>query len=204
MANSMKMGFKLTNFKEFASVLHDLPASVESRVMGDAVGVAMKPMEKAVKQRARKRTGALRKSITTAVRRYPANGKIVGLMGPDKKARYFGGRRLTRGGKVLDTDRPAKYAHLVEFGHAIIATREGRPAFRKAKGQVNELTPAKIRKGKRQAPAVLWVPAKPFMRPGVAASEGQVVAALSDATAVGMEREHKRQLNKLKRIRKSA
>lgn len=191
--NSMKIGFKVSNFKEFADMLADLPASVASRVMGDAMGQALRPMVSAVKARVPTRTGALKKSITSKVIRYPDKGKVVGIVGPDKAARYLGGRKIVRGGKVLQTDRPANYAHLVEFGHYSAA------ATGKKVKSTKGLT---IRKHTLYPQS--FIRAQPFMRPGVAASEGAVADALADGVAVGLEREHKRQLSKLKRLRKSS
>lgn len=114
--NSMSFGFTLTNFKEFAGMLRELPASVESRVMGDAIGIAAKPIMQMAKAKAPKRTGALSRSIITVVRRYPKAGKVMALVGPDKEY-YSGGKRLKKGASRQGADRPAKYAHLVEFGH---------------------------------------------------------------------------------------
>lgn len=193
MANSMKIGFTLSNFGEFAKLLEDLPASVESRVMGTAVDQAMKPIVNLAKAKAKVRSGALRKSITSVVRRYPDKGKIVGIIGPEKGARYLGGRKIVRGGSLLKTDRPDKYAHLVEFGHHTAAATGAN--VRNTKGRT-------IREGTLTPKA--WVVAQPFLRPAVAQGEVAAVGALADGVTKGLERETKYQLSKLKRIKKAA
>ena len=193
MANSMKIGFTLTNFGEFAKLLEDLPASVESRVMGTAVEKAVKPIETLAKSKVPVRTGALRKSITTVVRRYPDKGKIVGIVGPEKGARYLGGRKIVRGGSLLNTDRPDKYAHLVEFGHH---TAAGTGA------KVSNTKGTSIRKGTLTPKA--FVVAQPFLRPAAAQGEPLAAAALADAVTTGLERETKYQLRKLRRVQKAS
>lgn len=188
--NSMNFGFKLSNFGEFAALLHNLPESVESRVMADAVQQATKPLVASIKSKVKVRTGALRNSIAAVVRRYPNNGKIVGIVGPDKAARFLGGRKVIRGGSLLKTDKPSKYAHLVEFGHYSAAEKGKKLSTTKGKT---------IRKGTLVART--WVPAQPFMRPGIAQGEPLAEAALSAGVAKGMERESKRALAKMKRIK---
>lgn len=166
----MRIGFTLTNFREMRKALGDLPPSVEARVMSDAVKVAAKPIVAAVKARAPRKTGALRKSITAVVKRYPKAGKVMAIIGPDR-GYYGGGKRLKKGDSRQGKDRPANYAHLVEFGHK---TRGGGS-----------------------------VPARSFLRSGVALGTPEAERTLSRGVQVGMERETKRVASKLKRIRKA-
>lgn len=167
--NSMRIGFELTNFAEMRKMLEGLPASAESRVMGDAVKVAAKPIVAAVKARTPRRSGALRRSISAIVKRYPKAGKVMAIIGPDK-GYYGGGKRLKKGESRQGKDRPANYAHLVEFGHK---TRGGGS-----------------------------VPARSFLRAGVATATQAAERQLSHGIEVGMQREIKRGVSKLKRIRK--
>jgi HK97 gp10 family phage protein len=189
--NSMTIGFELSNFQELRAMLRDLPPSVESRVMGDAVAVAAKPIIAAAKARAPSDTGALRRSITAVVKRYPKAGKIMAIIGPDK-AFYGGGKRVKQGQSKKGKDRPSKYAHLVEFGHYSGTATGRKGGF--AKG-------TSIRKGTAQATA--FIRPRPFLRPAVAMATPAAVAALQGGVEKGMEREIKRTLSKLKRIRKT-
>lgn len=68
-------------------------------------------------------TGALRRSLTRRVKSYKDGDLIFAAIGPDT-GYYSGGKRKRYGKGEGPTDakreklrRPAKYAHLVEFGH---------------------------------------------------------------------------------------
>jgi hypothetical protein len=190
--NSATIGFKLPLMQEYGSLLAQLPAETGARVAGTATEQAMKPMVSAVRAKAQssRRTGALQKSITSVVRIYSKQGKVVGIMGPDKNARFLGGRKISRGGKKLAPDRPSKYAHLVEFGHYSAAATGAKLASTKGRT---------IRKGTLTAKS--WVMAQPFMRPGVASSEAAVAGKLADGIAAGLAKENQRIVNKMNRSR---
>lgn len=190
--NTLSIGVELTNFDELRQMLKALPASVESRVMGDAVKVALRPIQRTAKALAPVQTGALRRSISSLVRRYPKAGKIVGLVGPDNG--YFsGGKRLKRGASRAGSSRPSRYAHLVEFGH-FSGTRSGAfGGFKKG---------ASIRKG-TAAPAS-FIMARPFIRPAVQMGGPAAMAELRRGVEIGLTRETKRLAAKLKRIARRA
>lgn len=190
--NSMQIGFVLTNFDEMRAMCEGLPASVESRIMGDAVKVAAKHIVTAVKAKTPSDTGALRRSITAIVKRYPKAGKVMAIIGPDKS--YYGsGKRIGKGKSNRGANRPANYAHLVEFGHySAAATGEN---VRKTKGTSR-------RKGTFTERSFI-IP-KPFMRPGVMAGTPAATRELANGVEVGMAREVKRLASKMKRIRKVA
>lgn len=190
MGNKSTIGFEMTNFAENAALLRELPASVESRVMGDAVGQALKPMQADARARAPKDTGALKRSIAVKVKRYPNAGIVVGLVGPSKD--YFkNGRRLKVGQNRRGADKPANYAHLIEYGHFRVA---GRGATGKSlKGKT-------IRKSTANAKG--WVPARPFMRPAAVAQRDNVLNGLEAGVVKGLERETKRLASKMKRVTK--
>lgn len=186
----MRIGFALSNFKEMRDMLAGLPASVESRVMGDAVGIAARPIVSAAKAKAPVRSGALRRSIVAVVKRYPKAGKIMALIGPDKS--YYGnGRRLKAGADRRGSNRPANYAHLVEFGHHSAAGSGAKLAATKGKS---------IRKGTLAAAS--FVRAQPFLRPAVLTAGPQAERDLAGGVEKGMEREVKRLASKLKRLAK--
>ncbi len=184
----------LSQVDAFAQALADLPATVAMRVASTALEKAAQPMVQAIKARTPVRTGALRKSIAATVRTYPSQ-KAVLVVGPSKD-RFYGGKRIVRGGKSLrGSDRPANYAHLVEFGHRLAAGADGRIGFSRAKG-------TNLRQGKGAAAA--FVLARPFMRPGVAAATPSLLNNLSAGIATGLHREHLNQMRKLRRIKRAA
>lgn len=193
----MRIGFVLTNWDEMRAVLAGLPASMESRVMGDAMAVAAKPIVQAAKSNAPVETGALRRSISAVVKRYPRAGKVMALIGPAHG--YFrGGKRLKPGSNYRGADSPTKYAHLVEFGHMSAAASGTSVAT--AKGSA-------IRKNSRRKTtefsARSFILPKPFLRPAVLTAKGDAHAQLAKGVQVGMEREVKRLAGKLKRLPKT-
>lgn len=190
MANKSSIGFELTNFADTAALLRDLPASVESRVMGDAVGQALKPMQADARARAPKDTGALKRSISVKVKRYANKGIIIGLVGPSKD--YFkNGKKLKVGQSRRGADKPSNYAHLVEYGHFRVAGNGVAPKSLKGKT---------IRKNTAKAKG--WVPARPFMRPAAASQRDNVLNGLEAGVVKGLERETKRLASKMKRVTK--
>ncbi len=186
--NSMRIGFELSNFQEMRSTLSELPASVQARVLKVAVEKAAKPIVRIAKAKAPRDTGALARSITAVVRTYPRRGKVMAIIGPDTD-RYTGSGKRAKSGEAT-ARRPGKYAHLVEFGHH---TAAGGGLLSANKGKT-------IREGTLNATA--YVRAQPFLRPAVTAGTPQAVGELARGVEVGMEREIKRQVSKLKRIRR--
>ena len=119
------------NPRAFAKIQSNASAvfdQIERRGMKDALMAAAKPIVKETKARTPKRTGALRRSISKKGRTIPAQQTAEVKIGP---------RSGYRDGKIY----PARYAHLVEFGHRQV---------------VNTAT------GKKN---IGFVPPKPFMRP---------------------------------------
>ena len=195
MANIMRFGIELTNFKEFADLMRDLPAAMQQRVTAVAVGDALKPLQRLAKAMAPQRTGALKKSIVAVVRKYPQTGTTYGAVGPSTD--YFaGGKKLKKGASRRGADKPANYAHLVEYGHW---TRDSSPFLnRSAKGRfVRDRSLMYALQGPRNAK---WVAPRPFLRPAVAIATPIVKAHLADGIKKGMEREIKRLSGKLKRL----
>lgn len=195
MANSMRIGFTLSNWEEMRALLLNLPPSMESRILGDALSAASKPIVNAAKARAPVDTGALRRSITAVVKRYPKAGKVIAMIGPSRG--YFSnGKRLKKGADRRGADKPANYAHLVEFGHMSaaatgvdVATSKGSAIRRSKRSKKTEFT------------ARSFILPKPFLRPAVFTAKGDAHAQLADGVKVGMAREIKRLASKMKRIK---
>lgn len=196
MANSMRIGFTLSNWEEMRALLLNLPPSVESRILGDALSVAAKPIVNAAKARAPVDTGALRRSITAVVKRYPKAGKVMAIIGPSRG--YFrNGKRLKPGGDFRGGAAPANYAHLVEFGHFSAAATGTSVAT--AKGSAIRRKNPKSKKTEFQARS--FILPRAFLRPAVLTAKPAVEGQLAKGVEVGMAREIKRLASKMKRIK---
>lgn len=198
----IEFGFDFMQMEAFATALQGLSPTAMTRVLRDAAFEAGGPVVKAIKQRTPKRTGALRKSISRVARGYSGSVTAVLIVGPNKN-RFFGGRLVKRG-SLRGADAPYKYAHLVEFGHYLASARGDatRIGFKDAKNTV--LDPSRLKPGKTLGVANRFVRAQPFMRPGVAASRGAMINAMRRGLAKGLDRENRRLISKIKRLRKAA
>ncbi len=176
MGNTMRIGFALSNFKELQAMLTNLPAKTEQNVIGVALEAAAKPIVAAAKRIAPKETGALRKSITHALRKYPK--KTMVIIGPDRNY-YEGGKKVKPGQWRKGQDRPANYAHLVEFGHVKVARKKGTS---RRKGTAQEIG---------------FVAARPFLRPAVWQNEKAAAQAFEIGVTKGLEREIKKMNRKI-------
>jgi HK97 gp10 family phage protein len=146
MANSMKFGFALGGFKEIDSLLRQLPAPLREKVIPALMGDVGKEIVAAARAFAPRRTGALKRSITWVVRKGRGKDKSAYVVvGPDKRF-YKSGKRLNR--REDGADRPAKYAHLVEYGTATTAGKPFlRPAFMSKRREMAQIAAAGIAAG---------------------------------------------------------
>jgi hypothetical protein len=194
----MRLGAKLTNFREMSEMLAVLPAEVGNKVMGTAIDAAARPIERRAVENAPANRGALKKSISRVVRKYPGSAvPAIAIVGPNKD---FTQSKLQGGGDLKGVDRPANYAHLVEFGyHTRAAERVGETAQ-----EFRAFTAAERRDANRAGRAlpsagrktVIFVPPNPFLRRAVRDSEGESAAAFEQGCVKGLERETKR-LNRM-------
>lgn len=143
------------------AVLQGLPREMRARILGHATKAAIQPIKVAAKRYAKRsvRTGALRDSITDKVVVYEQRGIAVGLVGP-ARGYYKKGRRLGKGANLRGSESPSHYAHLVEYGHHVVAPKQG-TSIRKG-------TAVGVKPGKKH-----WVPAKPFLRPAGLTTRGE-------------------------------
>lgn len=190
MANNMRIGVKLENFHELRALLGELPGAVGANVMGTAIGDAARPIERLAGLKAPKRFGALARSITHVVKKYPGSRiPAIAIVGPDKD---FMVPRAGRNRNLRGVDRPSKYAHLVEFGHLTVpGTNIDTPEFFRSGEKRRAVT---VRGGKART-VVTFVPAQPFLRPAATAGAGAAAGAFERGVIKGLERETKR-LNK--------
>jgi HK97 gp10 family phage protein len=152
----LKVHFDTPGLKALMEVVHQLPIEVRTNVLADGVRMGAKPVVTAAKSFAAVRSGALRKSITSVVRKDRKRGTAVAVVGPSTQ--YFhGGKKVKKGQSYKGADRPANYAHLVEFGYA---KRNGaehparpfmRPAVRVAQAKVGVSMAVGIQRGLTKA-----------------------------------------------------
>jgi hypothetical protein len=200
-ANSrMRIGAKLTNFKEMATLLEALPPAIATNVMGVAIDQAASPIERNAKDNAPENRGALKKSITRVVRKYPGSKvPAIAIIGPDKN---FTQSRLQGGRDLKGYDRPSKTAHLVEFGHY---TRAEHTHSREAASKVRRFTARERQKANAAGVAlpaagrstVIFVPPNPFLRNAVRDGEAESARGFEDGCVKGLERETKKLSRKI-------
>jgi hypothetical protein len=134
--------------------LRDMPKEVKAVAVPEGVRGAIAPILVAAKRflRRSRDTGATIESMTTKVVNYPNRGKCVGLVGPDRS--YYRGRKKVGAlGALFGASRPANTAHLLEYGHHVVAPVKG--------------TSRRKKTAKTAANGRTWVKPKPFIRPAV-------------------------------------
>lgn len=179
--------------------LRTISDEMRSTVLESALRATCQPVLVAAKRFAKRseRTGALRESLTIKTVAYPAAGKAIGLVGPDRG--YYSGRlKITRlNASLRNAEKPASYAHLVEFGHHVVTggslrrqynhvlvetggvTKTGKAIMRWKRGTVRSQGKGAIKS---------WVPAKPFIRPALLTTTAQQSAAFTKAIEDGLNR----------------
>lgn len=172
MANSAYFKKALTGGESIWAVLRGLPEALQTTILADGVEAAAKPVERAARRLVTVRTGALRQSINHKVVRGKGKAFAMALIGPDRGS-YRAGKRVQKGSDSRGADKPANYAHLVEFGHITVKGGKGE------KGKTLR---------KKTATATGFVPAKPFMRPAIVQAEAECSVALLDGIARGIDK----------------
>lgn len=160
----------ITGLGNLTLLLRSIPAEVRQTILAEGVAEAAEPIVVAAKiYAARSRdTGALQASLTHVVRNYPANATALAVIGPDKQ--YYRHGKKVGGKNRAGANRPANYAHLVEFGHIAVKPKAGSS------------------RRKKTAEATGIVPAKPFLRPALANSEELAIERLAIGINNGVTR----------------
>lgn len=156
------------------AVLLGLPKEVRTVALKVATEEAAKPLKEWQKRFARRseRTGALRASINYKVKKYESTGVAVAVVGPDRNY-YAGGKAVKKSALIpSNADKPAHYAHLIEFGHHAVVPRKGTSLRKKT---------AKLSKAS-------WVPAVPFVRPATAMAHIDMATAFDRGMTRGIEK----------------
>ena len=183
---------KITGTAELCALLQGLREDMRADMLGRAVDAGAEPILQGAKRMVPVGTGALRNSLTKAVRKDQEKGTAYAIIGPDR-AYYQDGQRINgrlgnKFARFIGSSKPANYAHLVEFGHRIAAKGAESQILRKARRSPGTQDILGQTSG--------VVPAKPFMRPAVMAG----AAEAADIMAGVIDAELGRAINKRKRI----
>lgn len=144
-----------------------LPDALQSGLLSDGVQAAAKPVERHAKLLAPRLTGALAKSIGTAVRRPRKSPRAYAVVGP-LSSYYTAGKKGK--GWSKGAVNPAKYAHLVEYGHIKVSPKKG----------------TSIRK--KTATIAGFVSPRPFLRPATIIAAAESEARFAAAVTLGLEK----------------
>lgn len=107
MAKPSMVGTDIMGLRELRRSLKQLGSNkVVVGISRKAVRAACAPFRKAMKAKAPRRDGALKRSIYTKLKTYPSGG-VIGITGP---------RYEWVAGMTSEAVNPGKYAHLVEYG----------------------------------------------------------------------------------------
>lgn len=188
MKNSGVIKFELRGMDEIRNVLKTLPTVLQDKVLRQAVGRAAGPLVQAAKMFARRslRTGALVESIGAIVKKGKKGAGVYAVIGA-RRGYYRGGSPVPKGGNFRGADNPANYAHLIEYGHHVVAPKKN-TSRRKKTAQ-----PAKTGK--------TWVTGKAFMRPALLAAGDAIETELAEGVREGIERQLKRLVKSPKAFR---
>ncbi len=206
-AMSVKMEFGPDSIQTLIDAVKGISGSTSMRIMAEAMKDACKPIVDDAKARIPIRTGALRKSMGVVVRTYPEAKKIVAIIGPQNlnliAARTPKGkmsaRKFGNGDDPKKRINPAKYAHLVEFGHRSVHGGGALPNYgEKVKGVWNSVNKGRtIRHG--TVSATSFVAPHPFLRPAFDAGKDKVLETMEFAFHKAVMRAVKRMTAKTNR-----
>lgn len=195
MANSASR--QVVKMEGIIEALQGIPRDLKTQILATAVGEAARPIVQSAKRHAEssKLTGALQASLASKVRKYKGDEVAVAVIGPDRSY-YRGSGRLKKKDDRRGAEQPARYAHLVEFGHVIAKGGKLRNeyetevvSYRLANGKLTRRKRVTDRV-KKYATGVAsgQVAAKPFLRPALAENQGLIESNLLNGIRKGIER----------------
>jgi len=185
----------------------------QARMLEAGIKAAADPLLVAAKRFAKRSedTGALRDSLTIKTDSYPTPGHpvAVALVGPDRgyrvKGRKINGVAALLAAKKGLLRKPANYAHLIEFGHAIAvggSLRDTHELKLVGTGRYSLKTGKELKRWKKGAVKTRatgrsagFVPPRPFIRPATMLTKGKQNTEFAKA----LEKEMARELSRLTR-----
>jgi hypothetical protein len=196
--NKSVFALELTGITDLRGFIKDLNPGSQDRIIMGGMKTAGDTIAKIAKTKiVNNETGALRKSLGTAVKRGTKTGLLMAFVGA--RSRYYvGGKRLKAGQsyKRSQLRNPAKYSHLVEYGHRSVHGGGALPNYGgKVSGVFNSVNKGKtIRAGTVKATS--FVPPRPFLYPaflqGQNAARSQIMRGFERALKVEFNRAKRR------------
>jgi HK97 gp10 family phage protein len=177
-----------TGVDALSGFFQQLPVDLRERILKDAVASAAKLIKQAAKRHARRsvRTGALHASIDVKVVGYKGHQQAAATAIIGVRRDYYrrGGKVVAKGEDRRGAEQPARYAHLVEFGHMVRA--RGKSGHKPGKGKAAEPKQGALR----------WVAPRPFIRPAIMETRGQVQRILLEKINDGIGRARDRMIKR--------
>lgn len=181
----------VTGLDAVSDALQALPVELRSKILREAVAKAGNRVRDVARYFARRarRTGALQASIESKlfVVKGAQNATATAIVGPTRDYFQKGGIKVKQDASGFvnrkGAEQPSRYAHLVEFGHAVRQPKKGKT----------------IRNGKALMPAtgkLQFVAPRPFMRPALAMTQGKTLSLMAETMAEGLERARRRVVKK--------
>jgi hypothetical protein len=167
---------RLENDRDWQVALREIPPELRKTGLRDALRRASRALVNRIKgyvpvDKNAKPSGTLKKSMGLVVRRSRRrDGDPYAVIG----ARRGFKREVVRNGRAELAD-PANYAHLVEYGHAIV---HGGTLYDASRGSSQRKSRVEGRTGRGQVGATR-VAAQPFMRPGIQSGRGETLSVLA-------------------------
>jgi hypothetical protein len=196
--NKSVFALELTGITDLRGFIKDLNPGSQDRIIMGGMKTAGDTIAKIAKTKiVNNETGALQKSLGTVVKRGRNTGLLMAFVGA--RSRYYvGGQRLKPGQSYKNSQlrNPAKYSHLVEYGHRSVHGGGALPNYgEKVSGVFNSVNKGKsIRAGTVKATS--FVPARPFLYPaflqGQNAARSQIIKGFNRALNVEFNRAKRR------------
>lgn len=211
--NSQNIQWVISGVSDLSAFVRELKPSAQARIIRKTLEDASAPIVRLAKQKAPKKSGALRKSIGVVVRAYPAKGTVTGFIGARRgtyaemkniRTKRKTATLLKPGQNTMKRITPANYSHLVEYGHRSVHGGGTLPNFgERVPGVWNAKNKGRSQR-KGTISATSFVPPRPFLRPAFEQGRAFAEARIIDGFEKAIEREYARAKAKLSKTIKLA
>lgn len=114
---SARVDFDINAALALSDTLKNLPIEIQRDVLSEMVKEGSKPVVKSIKSMVPVDSGALKASIGAGFRKGKRGSNYAAAYVGPMYGKFIGARKLKKGESAEGSDQPARYAHLVEFGH---------------------------------------------------------------------------------------
>lgn len=115
--NSARVDFDINAALALSDTLKNLPIEIQRDVLLDMVKEGAKPVVKSIKSMVPFDSGALKASIGVGLRKGKRRSNYAAAYVGPEWGKFIGARKIKKGESAEGSEQPARYAHLVEFGH---------------------------------------------------------------------------------------